>query len=172
MELNLPRLIDAIAEGWTKCLPPPYGDGEFSAAVDKQTDCNRFVNFVCEKMGIKDFQGLRANQIYDKLLSDKAWKEIIGENAIYYANKGYIVIAAWKNPDPALSGHVAIVRPGEGVTSSKWKQTKPMVPKVANVGPVERCRWDRGANFSFGEEPKYFVLTAVTNGRTGEAKSN
>lgn len=165
MDVNLVKLLDVIIEGWHKCLQPPYGDGAFSPE-DGQTDCNKFVNYVCQKLGYKDFDGLRANSIYDKLIDSRDWLEIASENAIYYSNKGYLVIAAWKNPDPAKSGHVAIVRPGEGVTSQKWHYSEPKVPRVANVGPANACRMDRGSNWAFGEEPKYFVLKAVTSNGT------
>lgn len=165
MQVSLIKLIDAIMEGWHKCLQPPYGDGSFSPE-DGQTDCNRFVNYVCKKMGNSDFEGLVANQIYDRLHErNREWLEVTTDNSIYYANKGYLVVAAWKNPDQTKSGHVAIVRPGEGVTSGKWKYAKPMVPKVANVGPAKSCRLDRGANWAFGEEPKYFVMKAVPGGQ-------
>lgn len=161
MDVNVIKLLDAIVEGWHKCLQPPYGDGTFTPE-DGQTDCNRFVNYVCQKLGYKQFDGLRANQIFDRLLESRDWLEVASENAIYYSNRGYLVVAAWKNPDASKSGHVAIVRPGEGVTSQKWHYIEPKVPKVANVGPANTCRMDKGANYAFGEEPKYFVLKAVT----------
>lgn len=165
MEANIPRLIDAICEGWTKCLQPPYGDGEFSAAVDKQTDCNRFVNFVAERMGYTGLAGIRANDIVDHLKANKSnFLEISMESAKFYADKGYFVVAAWKNPDATKSGHVAVVRPGEAVTSNKWGVKEPKVPKIANVGPVERCRIDRAANWAFGEQPIYFVMKAANDG--------
>lgn len=169
MEVNLPRLVDAILEGWTKCLPPPYGDGSFSPE-DGQTDCNRFVNHVCKNLGVGEFENLRANEIHAALIHSKNWLEISSDNAIYYANKGYLVLASWANPDPKQSGHVAVVRPGEGTTSGKWGITEPKVPKLANVGPPKTCRLDRGANYAFGEIPKYFVLKAVGNGRTETPK--
>ena len=164
MDINRINLIDAILESWTKCLQPPYGDGTFSPE-DGQTDCNRFVNLVCFKMGYEGFAGLLANQIYDKLGKERYWSVTDGENAIYYANKGLLVLAAWKNPNPEKSGHVAVVRPGNGGTSAKWGYKTPLVPKVANVGPAKSCRLDRGANWAFGEEPKYFVLKAVAGGQ-------
>ena len=150
-------LVDAILEGWHKCLKEPYGDGDFTPE-DGVTDCNRFTNCVAEKMGCTDLKGLVANQIFAFLSNDApGWSKVTGFAAAEYANQGCLVVAAWRNPNPKASGHVAVVRPGRPVTSTKWKHATPGVPMVANVGPADRCRLDRGANWAFGEEPSYFV---------------
>jgi hypothetical protein len=155
---SVPKLLDAILEGWTRCLLPPYGDGEFTP-TDGVTDCNRFVAYVADKMGYKRLADFRANAIHDFIAEpSNGWSKVSSFSAGEYANRGCLVIAAWKNPNPNLSGHVAIVRPGNLETSSKWKYDIPTVPKVANVGPLERCRIDRAANWAFGDEPSYFVL--------------
>ena len=99
-----------------------------------------------------------ANDIYDKLTNDIEWSDIVGTSAQYYANHGYLVIAAWQNPNRQKSGHVAIVRPGMMGTSKKWGIRIPGVPKVANVGVEDSCRLDRGANWAFGKTPNYFVF--------------
>lgn len=161
MDHNLPLLMDAICEGWTKSLTGAYGDGTFSSAVDGFTDCNRFVNFVCQKMGYHNFVpiGQRlpmlANSMYRYMVSHpEEWHEVEGSEAQDFANRGYIVIAAQENP--IGSGHVCIVRPGTLTYSGKWLDSE--VPKVANVSIPNLCRIDRGANFAFSDKPQYFVL--------------
>lgn len=159
---SVAELLDAIMLGWTKSLPHPYGDGTYSAAVDGITDCNRFVNFVCQAMGydrfVKEGQSMPilANEMFDEMSKPGGdWKEVDGSGAQWYANTGALVVAAWKNPDGG-HGHVCIVRVGELGNSINWKTDS--VPKVANVSRPELCRIDRGANFAFSEEPKYFAL--------------
>lgn len=158
------KLFDAICEGWTKCLPQPYGDGQYSSEKDGLTDCNRFVNFVCARMGYEKFlpagQALPmlANAMVDHMAAHPdEWQELnSGQTAQYYANQGLVVVAGWTNPEGG-HGHVCIVRPGVMGSSGKWQSTQ--VPKVANVSRPEFCRIDRGANFAFDQQPRYFVLT-------------
>jgi len=163
MVTRLAKLVDAIMESWTKCLMPPYGDGLFTPE-DGQTDCNGFVHMVASKLGYKDFKPgnrkwpLRANQIHAHISNSKKWTKVNGSTAQYYANHGYLVVAAWTNPDAKKSGHVAIVRPGMTTTSGKWRIFIPGVPKVANVGNAESCRLNRGSNWAFNEMPDYFTL--------------
>jgi|SRR3989304_3049140 len=154
------KLVDAILEAWTKCLRPPYGSGEFSPD-DGSTDCNRFVHEVCVKLGFAGFEGLRANKMFELMDKDDHWLDVSGATAAYYANLGGLIVAAWKNPDPDKSGHVAIVRPGMAGSSAQWDVSTKDIPKIANVGPAQTCRLDRGANFAFGKDsrPTYFFWT-------------
>lgn len=165
MERDIPLLMDAICEGWSKCLQPPYGDGSFSSAKDSLTDCNRFVHFVCNKLGYTKFlpEGatlpILANQMFDYLVEHPdEWKEVDGKIAQWHANVGAIVIAAWKHPEGA-HGHVCIVRPGRPGSSGKWNSDE--VPKVANVSTPDLCHIDRAANYAFGTPPKYFALKSL-----------
>ncbi len=157
---NSAKLNDAIMEGWTKCLVGEYGDGTFSSAIDGMTDCNRFVDYVCQKMGYVKFvpDGQRApmlaNAMFDFMNESEDWKELSATGAQWYANLGGVVVAAYKNQDG--HGHVCMVRLGEFATSGKWKSDT--VPKVANVSHPSLCRIDRGANYAFGDPPKYFGL--------------
>lgn len=163
--LDPPALLDAILEGWTKCLIGDYGDGTFSAAVDGATDCNRFVDFVAQKIGYTKFvpEGQRlpilANQMVDYMVEhSEEWWELSGLVAQQFANKGVFIIAGWKNPAGG-HGHVCVVRPGKLTTSAKWGGIA--VPMVANVSEPKLCRIDRGANYAFGEQPLYFALKAM-----------
>lgn len=167
--MTVAKLNDAITLGWTKSLLHPYGDGTFSSAVDGMTDCNRFVNLVCQAMGYTKF--VRAGEVMPILANDMFdamsqlggdWKEVTGAQAQWYANAGSLVVAAWKNPDTGFNkghGHVCVVRVGELGYSHNWKSET--VPKVANVSRPDLCRIDRGANYAFNEEPKYFALKAT-----------
>jgi len=151
------KLTDAILEAWTKCLKPPYGSGEFSPD-DGSTDCNRFVHEVCVRLGFAGFEGLKANKMFEFMKNDDHWLSVSGATGQYYANLGGLVLASWKNPDQTKSGHIAVVRPGMATTSDQWNVNTKDVPKIANVGPAQTCRLDRGANFAFGKDskPTYF----------------
>lgn len=161
MSQKVMDLMDAVLSAWTKCLLPPYGTGDYSAEIDKITDCNRFVIDVSCQLGYDKLKGKRANEIYDFLInSPQEWVKCEGKSAAHYASLGFLVIASWKNPDSAKPGHVCVVIPGKCVGSNKWgvPVTSPSVPKVANVSKPELCRLDHGANYAFGEQPTYFVL--------------
>ncbi len=163
IQRDVPLLVDAFCEGWQKCLVGDYGDGTFSSAVDGMTDCNRFVDYVCQKFGYTKFvkEGQRlpmlANEMVDYMLAhDKEWWELSGLVAQSFANQGVLIVAAWKNPEGG-HGHVCIVRPGKPTNSGKWPGE--VVPKVANVSVPKLCRIDRGSNYAFGEKPPlYFAL--------------
>lgn len=159
---DLPLLIDAICEGWTKCLVGDYGDGTFSSAIDGMTDCNQFVNYVCQRLGYTKFvpAGQRlpilANQMVDYMLENhKEWWELSGLATQQFANLGVLILAGWKNPSGG-HGHVCVVRPGKLTTSEKWSSSD--VPKVANVSVPSLCRIDRGSNYAFSNPPAYFAL--------------
>ncbi len=160
MDNNLPLLMDAISEGFHKALTDPYGDGTFSSADDGMTDCNRFVNYVCEKLGYRKF--VRSNGRLPILANDmfaymtlkiEEWAEVGGRVAQELANAGCLIVAAQEGKP---HGHVCIVRPGTLGSSGNWNSTE--VPKVANVSRPDLCRIDRGANFAFSKPPRYFAL--------------
>lgn len=169
---SVTRLLDVIVESWTRCLPKPYGDGEFSPK-DGSTDCNRHVHQVCSTYaGYAKFIDqskasiMLANEMIDTMTAHpEDWMLLPdGKMAQWHTNQGGLVIAAWKNPTGG-HGHVCPVFPGSLGTSGKWGigANDPAVPKVANVGPEERCRLDRGANYAFGEIPRYFLLKQTSS---------
>lgn len=165
-EKSIPKLVDAICEAFEKSLP----GGEF-AASDAVTHCNEAVNFVAKRMGYAGFDDLRtaapddailANQMFDLMAKSPDWLEVDGVVAQSHANVGALIVAAWKNSS-GVHGHVAIVRPGNCAYSAKWGNQPPqppMIPKVSNVGKAELRFIGRGANWAFGDPPKYFAWKA------------
>ena len=91
-----------------------------------KTHCSTFVASVCKQRNIYILRppehktGLLANAQFDWLFSEEAykigWRQIkdsIYQKAQELANKGYIVTAVYKNPDPKKPGHIALVMPTE-----------------------------------------------------------
>lgn len=168
MRNQLPTLIDALCEVFEESLPA----GRFAEA-NGVTHCNEAVNFVAKRMGYDGFDEVktvdpddakRANDMFVFMAtSPDFWMEVEGAVAQSHANNGAFVIAAWKNP-MGEHGHVAVVRPGNLAYSGKWGNEAPAlprVPKIVNVGKAAQRYIGRGANWSFGTEPKYFALKAT-----------
>lgn len=88
------------------------------------THCSAFVAGACAKAGVyilrppKHGQELLANAQYKWLLSEAGykagWRRIVGDSFIKAqraANKGFVVVASYKNPNPRQPGHIACVMP-------------------------------------------------------------
>jgi hypothetical protein len=167
METSVPKLNDAWCEAFEASLP----GGKF-AEKDGATHCNEAVNYVAKKMGYSGFDDLRtkfpddailANAMFELMVLSPDWMQVDGTVAQAHANEGALVVAAWKSP-AGVHGHVAVIRPGNLTHSTKWGNLPPdppRIPKVANIGKAENRFIARGANWAFGEEPKYFVLKAM-----------
>jgi hypothetical protein len=111
-----------------------------AAEQDIHTHCSAFVAAACEKKNIYILRPpdhsiqLLANAQYDWLQSNEAlkrgWEAIesgnVYEKAQELANKGYIVVAACRNTNPKLPGHIALVRPAE-ISSDKLTESGPML---------------------------------------------
>ncbi len=91
-----------------------------------KTHCSAFVAAACKKLDIyilrppEHGQVLLSNAQYDWLFKSDAlndgWEQIKQDRyktAQTYANDGYIVVAAFKNPDESKPGHIALVMPAE-----------------------------------------------------------
>lgn len=91
-----------------------------------KTHCSSFVASVCKQKGIyilrppRHKTGLLANAQFDWLATEEAhmegWnqlKDSIYEKAQEYANKGFVVVVVYKNPNPKKPGHIALVMPFE-----------------------------------------------------------
>lgn len=100
------------------------GDPTGKVATDdgKHTHCSQFAAATCERLGIyllhppEHSAVLLANAQFDWLPEkgrEVGWSAVAdGVAAQDLANRGSVVVAVCKNPDPKKSGHVAIVRPG------------------------------------------------------------
>jgi len=96
-----------------------------TATKEVKTHCSAFTAALCDRQGIyilrppQHKQELLANAQYDWLASpeaqQKGWRLISGDNiykrAQEYANKGHVVVAIYKSPDPHEPGHIAAVMP-------------------------------------------------------------
>jgi hypothetical protein len=81
-----------------------------------ETFCNFFVNEVTKALGC-EIPKQRANDMITWLHSfgtSRGWWQISGELARVLSLQGLPVIAAWRNPDFARPGHVALLVPPAG----------------------------------------------------------
>jgi hypothetical protein len=111
-----------------------------SAEQDIHTHCSAFVAAACAKKNIYILRPpdhsiqLLANAQYEWLQSDEAkkmgWVKIdssgVYEKSQVLANKGYFVVAACKNKNPKLPGHITLVRPAE-ITADQLAESGPMM---------------------------------------------
>jgi len=97
-----------------------------NATKEIKSHCSSFVASVCKQKGIYILRPpehkteLLANAQYNWLFTNdaynKGWRQIkdsIYEKAQTLANRGYIVTAVCKNPNPKKPGHIALVMPAE-----------------------------------------------------------
>ena len=118
MEVDKLWLPGAIVD-WKTGLPTGQA---IKDAKSKHTHCSQFVAAATERLGVYVLRPpehgvvLLANAQFDWLLSAAgmkagwvALKDAAAAQAA--ANDGRLVLASLKNPDPAKSGHIAIVRP-------------------------------------------------------------
>ena len=102
---------------WETGLP----DGKIEHFEGKHTHCSAFVASAAKQIGVyilrppEHAQTLLANAQFDWLSSDGAargWAPVAdGYQAQRAANRGFLVVATYKNHDAAKPGHIAIVRP-------------------------------------------------------------
>ncbi len=98
-------------------------DGKPELSAGKHTHCSAFVAAAAKKLGIyvlrppEHPQILLANAQYDWLASAGAkqgWKALGTDlEAQQYANRGFLVLATYKNHHDDKPGHIAIVRPSD-----------------------------------------------------------
>jgi hypothetical protein len=110
------------------------------------TKCNLFVCDVIESLLAQsrpELHGL-ANQQFDALSQSSDWSrrnfpnDLAGgfQQANAAANNGTIVVVAYKNPDPAQSGHIAIVVPSGGLEQSgTWAMPVPFIAQAGRTNP-------------------------------------
>ena len=118
---------------------------------DETTYANLAVDYVARCCGYNGFIGLTVNLIIDKAKKSADFCRVEPDVAQKLANDGRLVIAGIQDD---VNGHIAICYPGAAVPSKKWGGR--LAPVVANVGALDRQKiW--GANFAFGQEPKYYA---------------
>jgi hypothetical protein len=98
-------------------------DGKPEGALGKHTHCSAFVASVAKRLGIyilrppEHGQILLANAQYDWLANEgpgRGWQRLSDDaDAQDYANRGYLVVATYRNHHDEKPGHIAIVRPDE-----------------------------------------------------------
>lgn len=118
-------------------------------SLQTQTHCNGYVNEVCQLYGYKAFDGLRANDMVDRMYKDSSWALTRMEECQDLANEGTLIIAAWKNPNGP--GHVCVICPGKIKDSGRWDK----VPSCANVG--EEVFIGKGIGYAFRTLPLFFA---------------
>jgi hypothetical protein len=117
------------------------GEPDNSASTqDMHTHCSAFVAAACKRLNIYILRPpdhsmqLLANAQCDWLQTPEAdkmgWKLIESgdryEKAQDYANSGHVVIAAVKNSNPKLPGHIALVRPAD-ISTAQLTESGPML---------------------------------------------
>jgi hypothetical protein len=119
---------------------------KYGQQADGTTRCNIFVRDLVQSLLMQtrpELQGL-ANAQFDALSQSTDWTAMglvanpmqVLQDAQDAANNGKLVLAVYKNPDPAQPGHIALVVPGVLVDSTTWG-TK--VPAIAQAGPKQPC---------------------------------
>jgi len=109
--------------------------------TSKHTHCSQFAAAVCDRLGIyllhppEHSSVLLANAQFDWLPGDKGtkngWSPVPDAiTAQDMANEGRIVVAVYKNHDPAKSGHIAIIRPCDKPSSQIIEEG----PQVTQAG--------------------------------------
>lgn len=132
-------------------------DGREYSTEGVHSHCSAFVAAACSRLGIyilrppEHGQVFLANAQYDWLIAEGAgagWRPIAdAERAQDAANHGELVVAAYRNPKPRKSGHIAIVRPSEKSASRVWSEG----PEVIAAG--EENYRSAPLNVSFRHHP-------------------
>jgi hypothetical protein len=135
---------------------------------DNCANCSGFVKAVADMVGVplaKTGKG-QANDIYLEI-QKPPWIPIgTGEaasvRAVYYAREGFLVVAAWKNPDANKNGHVAIVTDLRDLT--KLTKVVTDVNVAASWGVLDRAelaRQDGRVRDAFGPDKRPAVFYAA-----------
>lgn len=100
-----------------------------------------------------ELKGKKANQLVEYWKSSVNWQQISISQAQQLANKGYFIVAGWKNPT-GRSGHVVVIVPGKETYSPSWRQN---VPRIMDTGPNRRSS-DLPLSAGFANDKKNEVL--------------
>lgn len=123
---KLLKLLDSsrVEELWQKGYRVDWETGQTVAVSSNpsSTHCSAFAAAFSKKVGIyllrppEHKQSLLANAQYDWLQTNSAanegWVKVNSSlEAQNLANKGFLVVAAFKNPDEKRPGHISVIRP-------------------------------------------------------------
>ena len=125
---ELVRIIDSldVEHHWLAGRTVYWRTGKMLRKTVKpgpHTHCSAFVAVACRKLGVPILsppsQINLANRQQDWLVNrgwSLGWSEVDGDEAQRLANRGWVVLASFKNTDPKFHrghGHIAILRPAE-----------------------------------------------------------
>ena len=129
------------------------------------------------KSGVEEVTGMpflpgkfgKANVIYTEIKKDPKWQRISGPEGLHdFADKGYIIVAVWKNRISDKSGHIVMILPGKPFKSPSWGNCE--MPRTLDCG--KNHRWPRDGKIgylsdSFGENKKdtinYYIYKGPIN---------
>ena len=150
-------------------------DGKAETGAGKHTHCSAFVAAAAKKLGIyilrppEHPQLLLANAQVDWLANTGAQRgwQAVGDavDAQRYANRGYFVVAAYKNHRDDKPGHIAIVRPG-GKSAAAIRSEGPDVTQAGstNYRDTTLQRGFAGHPDAWGRAEVRFYAHAVETG--------
>jgi hypothetical protein len=127
---------------WKTGLPLKREHGKvLTPLAADETHCSAFAAAVADNLGIyllrppEHSHVLLANAQYDWLASEKGrsagWMPVeTALDAQRSANRGDLVLAVFKNPDPAQPGHIAIIRPSKDTA----EETRTKGPQITQAG--------------------------------------
>jgi len=145
---RLARLLDSmhveahwpagVHVNWETGVP----DGRTETTEGMHTHCSAFVAAAAKQLGISILrppehgQILLANAQYDWLADSRAthgWQALTdAKSAQGYANRGWLVVATYRNHQDNKPGHIAIVRP----STKSDRAVESEGPQVAQAGSV------------------------------------
>jgi hypothetical protein len=143
------------------------------AEQDIHTHCSAFVAAACKRLNTYILRPpehktmLLANAQHDWLGSAEGqrngWTAITGENSYLeaqrYANSGHLVIATYKNPDPKIPGHIAMVVPA-AIGTEKIAESGPMLI-MAGTHNFNYISLKSGFRSHIAEWPEHEILFYV-----------
>jgi hypothetical protein len=142
---------------WRTGLP----DGRPERGTGKHTHCSAFVAAAADRLGLyilrppEHSQVLLANAQYDWLLGQGAgsgWLRLNdASDAQAYANRGWFVVAAYKNGNSKKPGHIAMIRPCHKSADLIYQEG----PQITQAGAVNYR--STSLKNGFAEHPSAFA---------------
>jgi len=180
--LRLRRFLDAtgVEQLWLPGYQVDWQTGARTGMLpggpDSHTHCSAFVAAAAMRLGVyilrppEHKQDLLANAQMAWLDSaegqSKGWSKLAGAvDAQTAANRGELVVASFRNPDPHKPGHIAIVRPST-ISLPLLQKEGPMVTQAGehnaiDVSLARGFREHRGAWMPDGSSGVQFFAHAV-----------